>query len=131
MALKVNIEKRKEEGFLVSLTGSLDSSTYLDYEKQMESVLKKAPKAVIFDMSGLSYISSAGFRVLFKIKQAVEKNKGSIAIANLQPDVKKIFEAVKVISESLFMTLDYEDDVLDNYIDHVIKKAREGEPHDK
>ena len=122
MALDVKIEKKQEGAFVVSLIGSLDSDTYIDCEEKLKPVLESETKAVVFNMEGLTYISSAGLGVVFKTKQTLEKKDATLAIANLQPNVKKVFEAVKVLSEALFATLDGSDEQLDRYINHIISK---------
>jgi anti-anti-sigma factor len=82
----------------------------------MLSILKPSTKGIVLNMAGLSYISSIGLAAIFRAKQSLEKNGGTLAIANLQPNVKRIFEAVKVVPESIFATLEEADDYLDQYI---------------
>jgi len=116
MALKIKIDKKEEESFSVSLTGSLDTDTYQEFEKQIKPILAPKTKGIILNMEGLAYISSIGFAAIFRLKQELEKNGGVLAITNLAPSVKKIFDALKVIPESIFATLQEADDYLDKYI---------------
>lgn len=116
MALKMNIEKKDDGSYVASLLGSLDTDTYIDFEAKLKSIITADTKGVILNMEGLTYISSIGFAAIFRSKQALEKNKGTLVVANLQPNVKKIFDAVKVIPESIFATLEEADDYLDRFI---------------
>ncbi len=125
MALKVTIEKRQDGVLVVSLAGSIDSDTYAEFEKKVTAALGPSTRAVVFNMEGVTYVSSIGFGMIFKIKQALEKDGGTLAIANLQPDVKKIFDAVKVIPESLFATMEAADEYLDAFIARIHKKSTE------
>ena len=123
MALKIKLQARKKEGAAtVTLTGVLDNETYQDFEKQMQALITPAIKGLILDMKGLTYISSAGFASIFRARQALEKNSAALAIANLQPNVKRVFEALKVIPESLFATLEGADQYLDKYIAFINSK---------
>jgi len=124
MSLEVKIDKKKDSAYVIYLDGSLDSETYTDCEKQIAQVLQEKPRAFIFDLNNLSYISSAGLSVVFRTKKEIEKNNASFSIVNVQPNIKKVFDAVKVISEDLFATMDGTDEQLDRYIDHVIKKLK-------
>lgn len=126
MALDVNIIKKKE-GIEISLKGSLDADTYSDCEKKMMTVVGEPLEIVLIDMKDLNYITSAGLGVIFKFKKAIENKGGKIVLANLQPNIKKIFEAVKVISEDLFVTLEGSDNLLDRYIAIVDSKSKQKE----
>jgi anti-sigma B factor antagonist len=48
--------------------------------------------AVILDLSGLEYISSAGLRIFMIAAKQVRARGGRIAVAQLQPLVQEIFE---------------------------------------
>ena len=128
MGLKVDIEKNSEGNQLtVSLTGSLDSDTYQEVEKKVLPLINASIKGVLLNMQGLTYISSIGFSVIFRAKQSVEKYGGTLVIANLQPNVKKIFDSVKVIPESIFATLQEADDYLDKFIAFINSQAKKNE----
>lgn len=49
-------------------------------------------EALVLDLSGLEYISSAGLRVLMLAAREAKRNGGRIAVAALQPVVQEIFE---------------------------------------
>jgi len=123
MDLKIKIEKKQEGYYIVSPVGSIDSDTYMEFEKQLKAILPSA-KALNLNMEGVTYLSSIGFSVIFKAKEAIEKNGGSLAIASLQPNVKRIFDAVQAIPESLFASLETADEYLDAYIAHIYEKNK-------
>ena len=131
MGLKVVINKKDDGVSVVSLIGSLDSVTCRDFESKTKSISESASQGIILDMKELSYISSLGFGVIFRLKQALEKNKSTLALANLQPNVKKIFDAVKAIPEALFATIDSADEYLDAYVAYISKKVAEDDQEGK
>ena len=116
MDLRVNITKKQEGYYIVAISGSIDSDTYQELESKLESILQPPTVALILDMVGVTYMSSIAFSVIFRAKAAIEKNGGSLTITNLQPNIKKIFDALKVIPESFFSTLKQADEYLDAYI---------------
>jgi anti-anti-sigma factor len=128
MGLKVSVEKMKEkEGcVVVSPVGSIDSDTYAELEKALHPIMNPSTMAIVLNMGGVTYLSSIGFGVIFKAKQTVEKHGGTLVISNIQPNVKKIFDAVKAVPESLFATMQAADEYLDAYIANMHKKGTEG-----
>ncbi len=118
--LAVAIEKKVEGGFLVRLRGRLDSDTYKALEQKIKPVLAPATKLVILDMEKINYVSSAGLAVIFQIKKFLEDKEGSLIIASLQPQVKKVMDIVKALpKENIFE--DREE--LDKYLDYIQKKT--------
>ena len=65
MALKVGIEKKKDDVYVVSPGGSIDSETYMDLENKLQPVIEASPKVIVFDMKLVEYISSMGIGVIF------------------------------------------------------------------
>ncbi len=110
------INPREEAIFIVHLSGSLDSETYTQLETSLKPLLNPSTKAIVFDLKELNFISSLGLSVIFKTKSALEKNNGKLLITNLQPQIKKVFEVVKVIPESLFVSMEEADNFLDKFL---------------
>ncbi len=104
MELTVAIKKKKENYYILSPAGSIDSDTYQILEKKLGEALSRQAKAVMLDMAGVAYVSSIGITVIFKAKQALEERGGKLVLARLQPNIKKVFDALKAIPGSIFMT---------------------------
>ena len=87
----MNIVKTQEGTTLtVALAGRLDTVT----APQLEGELRTAVNGItelIFDLNGLSYISSAGLRVLLSA-QKVMNRQGSMTIRSVKPEIMEIFE---------------------------------------
>lgn len=97
MPLKVNVEKKKHDIFVVSPEGSIDSETYLDLENKLRPVIEASPKVIIFDMKLVEYISSMGIGVILTTKKAMDKSGGTAIMVNVQPQIKKVFEVVRAL----------------------------------
>ncbi|WP_051234257.1 anti-sigma factor antagonist [Butyrivibrio sp. NC3005] len=82
--------KRKDDELVIELTGRIDSNNASEVENEiMDAVNQNDGAKVIFDADDLSYISSAGLRVLMK---ACKKSGGKVTIKNVSRDVYDIFD---------------------------------------
>lgn len=122
MPLTTKIIKKKDFVYAVELKGSMDSDTYPGLEKELEEIIDERTKAVVFDMEGVGYISSIGIKVMLDTKKALENKSATFAMINLQPQIKKIFDMMKILP-----MFDIFDDMpgADKYIDQIIKEEIE------
>ena len=51
-------------------------------------------KKALLDLSGVHYMSSAGFRVLVLAARQCQQQQGEIVLAALQPDVQEVFRII-------------------------------------
>ena len=88
--MTINVE-RDFELVTLEITGRLDTTT----APNLESVINELPedtKELIFDMSGVEYISSAGIRVLLGAYKKMNTNQGIIRIEKANDMVREVFE---------------------------------------
>lgn len=83
--------QRKQDGGKVTmeLGGRLDTTTAPELEaevKQLDGVTD-----LVFDMTSLEYVSSAGLRVLLAAQKTMNK-QGSMVIRGANDDLKDIFD---------------------------------------
>ena len=124
MPLKIRVIKKKDYVYTVELEGSLDSETHQELEGELNEIIDDKTKAVILDMKGLNYISSAGIRVVLSTEKSLKRKGASFAMINLQPQIKKVFDAMKILP--IFNI--FEDMVeADQYLDQIIKEEIEKE----
>ncbi len=122
--LKVSVTEKEDGVFVISPVGSIDTDTYEFLEERVNSVLEASPKVIIFDMEGVSYISSRGVSVVIKAEMALKKHKGMLTMVNLQPQIKKVFDVLKVIPpQQIFTSIDE----LDSYLDMIQQRYKEEE----
>lgn len=75
---------------IINLTGRIDSSNASEAEKEiMDRIGSEEGSGIVFDAAGLSYISSAGLRVLMKVRKLKDQ---PLKIINVSRDVYDIFE---------------------------------------
>jgi anti-sigma B factor antagonist len=71
--------------------GRIDAVTAPELEKQLTPQLEGISD-LIFDLKAVTYISSAGLRILLAAELAMEKRAGSIKIIHPSPYVLEILE---------------------------------------
>ena len=87
----MNIQKKKDGSALtVALAGRLDTVTAPQLEGELRSATDGVT-ALVFDLAGLDYISSAGLRVLLSA-QKVMNRQGSMSIRNVSETIMEIFD---------------------------------------
>ena len=86
----MDVEKKLEDGTLsLKVSGRIDTNTSpeLEAELKLDDV-----KEVVFDFSGVEYISSAGLRVLMAAQKAMMACGGRMAVANPNAMVRDVFD---------------------------------------
>ena len=87
----MEISKTKEGSKLtIALDGRLDTITAQQLEKELRTSIGGVTD-LVFDLENLTYITSAGLRVL-SVAQKVMNRQGHLSIIHSQPDVMEVFE---------------------------------------
>ena len=76
---------------IVTLKGEINSSTAPELEEALKDSLDNI-KRLVFDFTELSYISSAGLRVLLVAKKTIDKNDGKMIVKNPNDSIMDVFE---------------------------------------
>lgn len=97
MALTLSTAPLKTLGYVIKLNGSLDSHTFAQLDTELQRLDATAASLVVLDLAGLSYISSAGIRVIQKAVRNLGKHGGILKLVNPQPTVAKVFAVIKVL----------------------------------
>ena len=99
MPLEIQIQKSiagQDTGTLtVKLTGSLDTATAPELERQLAAVLADPVKQLVFDLAQLKFISSAGLRVFSTARKTLKERGGQTLFVNMQPQIQEVFEIMK------------------------------------
>ena len=91
MIFSMTITKNKNDNFLtLKLEGRLDTTTAPQLESELSENLNGVTELTI-DFAELSYISSAGLRVLLATQKRMNK-QGSMKLINVNEIVMEVFE---------------------------------------
>lgn len=123
MDLQVTVEQKASEAYVVSPSGIINSLTAPLFEEKLDGILQKTPSLIAMDLAELTYISSAGIRVLIKTQKALNKTDGKLMFMHLQPQIRKVFEIINALpSMKIFASMEEMDEYLDT-----MQKAVTGE----
>ena len=75
----------------VTISGRLDTSTAPSLETELKDSLNGITE-LVFDISGLDYISSAGLRVLLSALKAMNAQKGTMRVTGANEMIREIFD---------------------------------------
>lgn len=90
----------KNEVLTIFLKGKVNSSNSDETEQGIDAILGSTQfKSIVFDLADLEYISSAGLRILLRIKQQYEDTK----LVNVSDPIYEIFDMVGFTS---FLTIE-------------------------
>ena len=121
MALTLRLSKDADgQTVRVHPAGSLDSTTAPTLERELTPLVAGSLKVLVLDMEGVTFVSSAGIRVILAARKQMADRKGSLLIANLQPPVAKAFEIVRAIPD---MNIFRNTAELDDYLAAMQRKA--------
>src|SRR4029078_3203198 len=84
-------EHTEADKLVIALGGRLDSNTSPDFE-ELICPRMDTTGAVMFDMSRLDYVSSAGLRVLLKAAKIARSSQHRLALAGLTPQGQEVFD---------------------------------------
>ena len=93
--MTINVE-RDYELVTLEITGRLDTTTAPNLEAVV-SELSEHTKELVFDMSGVEYISSAGIRILLGAYKKMNSNQGRTRIEKVNDMVREVFEMTGLI----------------------------------
>lgn len=106
-------------------SGSLDSTTAGVLERELAPALSGTANVLVLDFAEVTFVSSAGIRVVLAARKQMAERGGSLLMANLQPPVAKAFEIIKAIPDiGIFKNIAE----LDAYLAAMQRKAGGGPP---
>jgi anti-anti-sigma factor len=117
MSLKVKTEQIRDGVITISLIGSIDKSTYPDFEAAADSVLNQNPIVIIFDMEYVDYINSMGARALLSSNKKMRRQNCEVLFLRIQPQIRKVFDILDTLP---LMRIFDNPAELDDYLDSLL-----------
>ena len=94
---------------VLPLEGEIDLHISPRVERSLASMIKKRPKHVVVDLSGVTFIDSSGLAALIRARQDVQEYGGKLTLAGIKDNVRLIFEMARL--DQVFL-IDPRDDEL-------------------
>jgi anti-sigma B factor antagonist len=76
---------------IVTLVGTLDSRSAVTLEVDLKAAFEDA-KSVVFDLTNVTYVSSAGWQVLLVVSKKFRQQDGTMHVVGMQESVRDVFE---------------------------------------
>ncbi len=80
---------------LLSVSGSIDTTTAPDFEKKFQSVLKDNKFKLVMDLKDVNYISSAGWGIFVSEIKRIRTKKGDLVLSGMSPEVMEVFQLLE------------------------------------
>ena len=78
---------------LVKATGRIDSKTAPQLANAFESITEANRFKIVFDMSGVEFVSSAGLRVMISVQKTCKRwNRGEVVLAGVSPKIHDVMD---------------------------------------
>lgn len=78
---------------LVQVTGRVDSKTAPQLGKAFKSITDDDRFKIIFDMSGVEFVSSAGLRVMISVQKTCKRwNRGELVLAGMPAKIHDVMD---------------------------------------
>ena len=82
--------KKEGQTLYVGLSGRLDTLRAMSLDEQLNAMSGDV-QDIVFDLEGLTYIASAGLRILFWAQEVTEGKGGTSIVKNVSEEVNEIF----------------------------------------
>ena len=89
----MEVHTEREGGALIArAVGRIDGSNAREFEGALHATLSEQDRALILDMQSLSYISSAGLRVILMAAKMLQVRDGKFMVCSLSESINEVFE---------------------------------------
>lgn len=80
---------------LLNLKGTIETTNAGSLEDVIERIINGKCFRIIVDLSGVTYISSAGWGIFISEIKRVRRESGDIKLAAMRPEVREVFDLLE------------------------------------
>lgn len=77
---------------IVKAVGRVDGANARDFHEGLEASIGADGESMVLDFEGLSYISSAGLRVVLLVAKTLQQKNAKLAVCSLSDSIREVFE---------------------------------------
>ena len=89
----MGINTERQDGTVIAKAdGRIDSATSREFHSDLQAVITDCDSALVLDFEDVSYISSAGMRVMLLTAQSLQKNNMSFALCTMNDSIREVFK---------------------------------------
>lgn len=80
---------------LLTLSGTIETTNATGLEETLARIINEKCYRIVVDLSGVKYISSAGWGIFISEIKKIRRNGGDIKLASMTPEVREVFELLE------------------------------------
>ena len=89
----MNISTGRQGAVLIAWAeGHVDGSNAQQFHEALESVLNADDRVMALDLSGLTYVSSAGLRIVLLVAKTLQQRRGRLIVCSPPKAVRELFQ---------------------------------------
>jgi anti-anti-sigma factor len=93
---ELQIEEEIVDGVVViKLSGLVDSANSHLLESRLGELVEDGHVKLVFDLSDIDYISSAGWGIFVSEMRGIREKEGDLKLSGMAPDVRDVFELLE------------------------------------
>jgi anti-sigma B factor antagonist len=95
IVVSVTSAKGQNDVNILKVSGYLDTTTARDLETALNNLLDKGSYKIVLDLSGVTYISSAGWGIFIGEIKEIRNHGGDLKLAAMTGDVFEVFQLLE------------------------------------
>ena len=84
------VTDRINDVLIAEARGRVDGTNAAAFEEALSNAVSQHDRAMIIDLEKLTYISSAGLRVILLIAKTMRRHNGKLAMCSLQTPIREV-----------------------------------------
>ena len=85
----------RERVVLLNLKGTIETTNASSLEDVIERIIGENCYKIVVDLSGVTYVSSAGWGIFISEIKRVRRESGDIKLAAMRPEVREVFDLLE------------------------------------
>ncbi|MCY3800173.1 MAG: STAS domain-containing protein [Chloroflexi bacterium] len=83
---------REGQTLIVKTEDRIDGANAREFQVDLEAAIDPNDRGLVLDLEQLSYVSSAGLRVILLTAKTLRKQNAKLAVCSLSDSVREVFE---------------------------------------
>jgi anti-sigma B factor antagonist len=80
---------------ILTLRGTIETTNASSLEETLERIVDEKCYRIVVDLTGVSYISSAGWGIFISEIKRIRRNAGDIKLAGMKNEVREVFDLLE------------------------------------
>ncbi len=80
---------------ILTLRGTIETTNASGLEETLERIVDEKCYRIVVDLTGVTYISSAGWGIFISEIKRIRRNAGDIKLAGMKNEVREVFELLE------------------------------------